>query len=86
MTRYYCPQYLDAAAGWVDIEPLASKSKKEADDAAEAVAHERTVTTRAVRKPKGWEPNREKKAAPPYARGFGLALSEQVKEARKAKA
>lgn len=86
MTRYYCPQFLDAAAGWTDIEPLASKSKKQADDAAEAVAHERKVVTRAVRKPKGWEPDRNKKLYPPSGRGFGVAMAEQVKEARRHKA
>lgn len=82
--RYYCPQYSDSRRGWVDVESLASKSKKEADAGALAVAEKLTVVTRVIRKPNGWVPNPDAKAELPSG-GFGLSIVSQVKEARKIK-
>jgi hypothetical protein len=82
--RYYCPQYSDNQRGWVDVESLASKSKKEADAGAKAVAEKLTRVTRVIRKPKGWEPDLGIKTRLPN-NGWGIDIGEQMREARKGK-
>ena len=82
--RYYCPQYSDSRRGWVDVEALASASLKEANDWAKAVAERQMVVTRVIRKPKGWVPNPEAKAAV-HSGSFEFDIGKEAQEARKNK-
>lgn len=54
--RFYCVQWCHVRRGWIDLPSLASKSEKEANDAAEQFAKTNGVVTRTIRKPKGWVP------------------------------
>jgi hypothetical protein len=57
MSRYYCPQWCHDKKGWIDIDSLASKKEKEANDAAKEFAEIHKVVTRTIRKPHGWNPS-----------------------------
>lgn len=81
--RYYCPQVCNSMRGWQDLPDLARASKKEADDLAEAFAHESMQPTRVIRKPKGWTP--EGKPMPKKEFSHEFSLGEQARESRRMK-
>lgn len=54
--RYYCAQWNDTRAGWIDLPENASMKKIEVVRFAESFAFEYRVQMRVIRKPKGWNP------------------------------